>query len=158
MQASKSYTQDCKSFVLRRDTNSFLILVINFYVSAFDGTLSVKNLYNATSEISDKWLSLGIQLDMEPHILRSIQSRNSLSQDECRQEMFEVWLHSDLDASWEKLLVALGTLKYHRLAQSVKIRYADIYMKQCGMSSSFAVIWCNCNDVELHPKILTEPI
>ena len=66
--------------------------------------------------------------------------------------MFEVWLHSDLNASWEKVIDALDTMEYHRLAQKVKTEYADVYMaqKQHGMSSSFAVIQ-GC-------VMLTEPV
>ena len=91
---------------------------------AFDASLSVKNLFNATSKVHD-WYTLGIQLDIEPCRLKDIQSSN-LSQDNHRQEMFEVWLQSDPNASWEKLIRALDNMKYHRLSESVKTNYADV--------------------------------
>ena len=67
---------------------------------------------------------------MEPHTLRAIESRSNSSPDKCRHEMFEVWRHSDLNASWEKLVDALDTMEYHSLAQSVKRDYADVYNAQ----------------------------
>ena len=103
---------------------------------AFDTSLSVKNLFNATREISHDWYFLGLQLGLELDVLSSIQSRTSLSQDECCQEMFEVWLHIDLNASWEKLVDALDTMKCHRLAGSIKTEYADAKKEQ-GMLSPF---------------------
>ena len=102
-------------------------LIINFYVSAFDASLSSKNLFNATSEISDKWYTLGVQLDIKSHNLRSIESHGTFSVDKCRHEMFDVWIQSDPNASWEKLVEALNTMDYHCLAQSVQTKYADVY-------------------------------
>lgn len=98
--------------------------------SAFDVGLSVKNLINATVEVHD-WYSLGIQLDIKPYTLKGIQS-NCVSQDNCRQEMFTIWLRIDPNASWEKLIDALEKMSYHCLAQSVKKTYADVCAAQKG--------------------------
>ena len=50
--------------------------------------------------------------------------------------MFEVWLCIDSNASWEKLVDALDTMKCHRLARSIKTEYADAKKEQ-GMLSPF---------------------
>ena len=79
-------------------------------------------------EVTD-WFSLGIQLDIKPCTLKSIQC-NGLSQDNCRQEMFHIWLRSDPNASWEALLGALHKMEYRRLAQSVEHNYVNVYKAQ----------------------------
>jgi len=98
------------------------------FFSAFDASLSVKNAFNATVEVTD-WFSLGIQLDIKPCTLKSIQC-SGLSQDNCRQEMFDIWLRSDPNASWEVLIDALHKMKYHCLAQSVEQTYVNVYKAQ----------------------------
>ena len=110
--------------------NCKLVVFIPLFL-AFDASLSVKNLFNATSEVHD-WYTLGIQLDIKPCTLKDIQS-NGLSQDNRRQEMFDVWLQSDPNASWEKLIHALDNMKYCCLAVSVKTNYADIAQRQQGI-------------------------
>ena len=71
-------------------------------------------------------------MDIKPHVLKYIKSNGSFSLDDCRQEMFEVWLQNDPSASWEKLVDALDTMEYHHLAQSVKTKYAAAYNAQMG--------------------------
>ena len=69
--------------------------------------------------------------------------------------MFEVWLQSDQNASWEKLIVALDTMEYHCLAQSVKTEYADIFnaQKEYGTYVKLFCCYSTFNDqikIKLH--------
>lgn len=88
------------------------------------------------------WYTLGLQLGIKTHTLRDIQQNNGLSPDNRRQEMFDVWLRSDPNASWEKLIGALETMEYCRLARSVKTKYADVYsaQKEQGMFQEYICI------------------
>lgn len=44
--------------------------------------------------------------------------------------MFDIWLRSDPNASWEVLIDALYKMKYRCLAQSVEQTYANVYKAQ----------------------------
>ena len=107
----------------------------------FDASPSVRNFFNATTEVND-WYTLGLQLGIKTHTLRDIQQNYGLSQDNRRQEMFDVWLRSDPSASWEKLIDALDTMEYCCLARSVKTKYADVYsaQKEQGMFQKYICI------------------
>jgi len=44
--------------------------------------------------------------------------------------MFDIWLRSDPNASWEVLIDALHKMKYRCLAQSMEQTYANVYNEQ----------------------------
>ena len=55
----------------------------------------------------DDWFLAGIQLGVEEYELRTIEQNYSKDSKRCKYEMFIVWLKSDPNASYEKLVKAL---------------------------------------------------
>ena len=83
--------------------------------------LSLKNLTNALSEVSD-WEGLGIQLDINFTKLREISKDRSTSE-ERKRVMLQFWLGSGAKPSWKKLLSALCKMDLKRVAEEIEREY-----------------------------------
>ena len=83
--------------------------------------LSIKNLTNALSGVVD-CEGLGIQLEIDYHELQKI-FKDLPTTEERKRAVMNLWLESNIGASWEKLLTALQKMKLSRIAQDIENEY-----------------------------------
>ena len=72
--------------------------------------------------VAPDWWSLGVQLGLPLDRLRSIQYNNVQypdSSSRCLTDMFDWWLKSDCDTSYENLATALSAIRRRDLALDV---------------------------------------
>jgi hypothetical protein len=69
----------------------------------------VKNLSNVLVEVME-WDQLGINLDLKPFKLKEIGKNKPGDIAGCRLALIDLWLRSDINASWQKLTEALEKL------------------------------------------------
>ena len=69
-----------------------------------------------------KWRELGVQLlnEKDVHFLDEIKTNHPQNVRECCTEMFEEWLKTRLDASWDQLCNALITIDLPVAAKQIK--------------------------------------
>ena len=83
----------------------------------------MKLLVDAVRNVSD-WHSLGSHLDLTMSKLKQLQSiHHAHGEERIKAEMFDVWLKSCPDASWDKLVTALNEIGEKRVANKVESRY-----------------------------------
>jgi len=74
------------------------------------GKPKLKHLCNyVVRKVAVKWKVLGIQLDVDKDTLDIIKRDNSHSCEDCCREMFEKWLETKAEPTWNKLIKALMT-------------------------------------------------
>ena len=103
--------------------------IIKLLSPAADAVLSVKNLFNATKEITN-WYTLGLQLDIPTHKLQSIQ-HDHRTLENSKHEMLHFWVHSDPEASWGKLATAVEKMEFRRISERIRDNY--IPLSQCSV-------------------------
>ena len=72
--------------------------------------------------VAPDWWSLGVQLGLPLDRLRSIQYNNVQypdSSSQCLTDMFDWWLKSDCDSTYENLAIALSAIGRRNLALEV---------------------------------------
>ena len=59
--------------------------------------------------VASKWYRLGVELfdEREEHKLDTIKVNHKNDADECCFEMFRVWLQTDINATWSRIVEAL---------------------------------------------------
>lgn len=72
----------------------------------------MKNLSNVLVEVID-WNQLGVNLDMKSHKLKEIDKNKRGHTGDCRLALVDLWLRTDVYASWEKLIEALRKMEEH---------------------------------------------
>ena len=70
-------------------------------------------------QVARKWYDLGIQLSLNVDELDIIEANNPRDIKRCCTQMYQHWLNSDLQASREKLAMALQHIGYHTLAERI---------------------------------------
>ena len=56
------------------------------------------------------WRQLGVQLEIEDHLLRIIEKDHPRDCEECCSKMLQQWLDSNSSASWEVLASAVNAM------------------------------------------------
>ena len=85
-----------------------------------DTKLTVRNLVNQTTEVND-WYMMGVQVDVEPTVLKEIEETCPMSVNKRKTELFDHWLRTDVEASWEKLATGLDDMQTHKvLAERIR--------------------------------------
>ena len=85
--------------------------------------LSVNNLISALTEVDD-WETLGLKLDVTWSIIKQIaKNRNNKESHLCKADLFDHWLKSATDASWEKVVTALEEMNSQVIASEIKNTY-----------------------------------
>ena len=79
--------------------------------------------------MTNKWQELGIQLGVEENKLRAIRQQYGGDVNECRREMFTVWLETTLIASRQQLINSLRTnaVAEIHMAEQYKTYIHDTY-------------------------------
>ena len=73
--------------------------------------------------VADKWRDIGVHL-LHPTLINSrvlevIAADHPHSVEGCCKSMFEKWLNTQKDASWNQLVEAIKSIKLHTLASSL---------------------------------------
>ena len=85
-------------------------------------TLTVRNISNILVEVVN-WYQFGIALGMKSYKLEEIRHNRMGDVQLSKLSMFDIWLRSDLKASWEKIADALRELGLDVLAEKVLAEY-----------------------------------
>ena len=112
-------------------------------MSSADPTLTHKNVLNALKDVVE-WKSLGVQLDVSAPKIKEIDVNNRGQVAECRYDLVQFWLESDLSCSWKKLIDALKSIGKSVLAEEIRTTYCTKYQGQIvgsvGPSHTFSVV------------------
>ena len=87
-----------------------------------DPTLTLKNVLNAVKDVVE-WKSLGVQLDIKGPKIKEIDFNNRGQVAECRHDLVQFWLESDVSCSWKKLIDALKSIDHPVLAKEIRTTY-----------------------------------
>ena len=84
----------------------------------------LRDLYDhVVPSVADKWRDLGVKLlhptQIEQRVLEVIAADHPHSVENCCKSMFEKWLNTQEDASWQQLLEALHTMQLNYLAEQI---------------------------------------
>ena len=91
-----------------------------------DPTLIHKNVLIALKDVVE-WKSLGVQLDISAPKIKEIDINNRGQVADCRHDLVQFWLESDVSCSWEKLIDALESIGKSVLAEEIRITYRPMY-------------------------------
>ena len=74
------------------------------------------------SQVASHWRALGAQLLQEEsvHKLKNIKANYPHDVEKCCSEMFECWLETNTEASWDTLIVALEQIGQNAVAANIK--------------------------------------
>ena len=98
-------------------------------------SLSVRVLTNELVEVYD-WEKLGLNLGIKKYKLREIKKNRSDELSLCKLDLFDLWLRSDITASWQKMIGAVKQLgEYEELVVSLSETYLGIKTSEW---------WCVC--------------
>ena len=87
--------------------------------------LNVRNISNALVAVTD-WYNLGVALGIQPHKLDTIRINHHGTVNHCKFNLYDLWLRTDLDASWSKLARALSEAGETKAAATVREKYLGI--------------------------------
>ena len=83
----------------------------------------LKDMMNELTDLSwEEFTALALQLDVKKATLDKIED-DKKKVDGRKLEAMDKWLKQDVDASWEKIVDALETVKMNTLAGSVRAKY-----------------------------------
>ncbi len=73
------------------------------------------------------WETLGAGLGIKPYKLQAIERNKRGDTAQCKLAMFDVWLRSDTNASWEKLIEALREMgdDYNIIRENIESKYGQ---------------------------------
>ena len=74
--------------------------------------------------VADKWRDIGVHL-LHPTLIRNralevIAADHPHSVEECCKSMFEKWLNTQKDASWNQLVEAIKAIELHAFASTLE--------------------------------------
>ena len=101
--------------------NSLLVVIMH----TGDDRPILRDLYDhVVPSVADKWRDLGVKLLhptlIEQRVLEVIAADHPHSVENCCKSMFEKWLNTQEDASWQQLLEALQTMQLNYLAEQIE--------------------------------------
>ena len=83
-----------------------------------DPTLTHKNIYNALKDVVD-WKLLAMQLEIKVTKIEEIDVNNRGQVAQCRFDLIQFWLESDVSCSWKKLVDAIRKMDKNVLANKI---------------------------------------
>lgn len=98
---------------------------------------SSRLLLKELSSVSD-WFMLGVYLKLEVSELRKVQAQFN-SVERCKLEMFDIWLRTCPNASWELVASALNCLREDSLASTLRQKYSTPVMTPKHKSEVYVI-------------------
>ena len=74
-----------------------------------------------------KWKSLGVELEISAAKIKEIDYNNRGQIAECKHDMVQFWLESDILCSWKKLIDALILNDQSVLAEEIRNTYCHMF-------------------------------
>ena len=102
---------------------SHLTPVMSLYA---DPTFTLRNVLNALKDVMD-WKSLGDQLNINAPKINEIEVNNQRQVADCRRDLVQFWLESDVSCSWKKLIDTLKAIDQSVLAEEIRTTYCPTY-------------------------------
>ena len=84
----------------------------------------IYELQSALERVID-WELLGLHLRLPYYEIQSIRMESYRSIDDCKLKLFDLWLRSDVDASWQIVIDALKEMRHNRLATIIQTKYCN---------------------------------
>ena len=107
-----------------------LVMLMMMSLNTTDYVFNQKNILRQLDVVVD-WKSLGIELDISSVRLNEIEVNNPGMVGACKGAMVEVWLATDVGASWSKLadaLVAVGQNVRAELVRGLGRQAGELYL------------------------------
>ena len=82
----------------------------------------MKNLSNILVEVVN-WYQLGINLNIKGYKLEEIRRNKHGDIAMCKMALIDLWLRSDIKASWEKLVEVLEEMDEAKTVEKIRIKY-----------------------------------
>ena len=82
----------------------------------------LKALMNELKFVSD-WHSLGVNLDLNHHLLKGIENNYSGNDQRCMTEVLICWLDNTTNPTWEAVFEALRLMGEHAVAAIIQRKY-----------------------------------
>ena len=84
--------------------------LITFIPLVVNSQPKLKDLYNLiTPEYATNWRNIGILLGIKKNTLDGIEQNCSSNVSWCCNELLEIWLENDADASWKKIIKVIDS-------------------------------------------------
>ena len=88
-----------------------LISCVNHFCSSAASTpLTVKEIQNELKEMTAEWYQLGVQLEIPPATLNTLEHDHPLDARRCMTEVITRWLQNAPECSWAKLAKAVEAM------------------------------------------------
>ena len=87
-------------------------------------TFTYKNVVKALKDLVE-WKELGVQLDISAPKIEEIDVNNRGQVADCRRDLVQFWLESDVSCSWKKLIDALENIHKPVLAKKIRRKYCQ---------------------------------
>ena len=84
---------------------------------------TLRQLVSVLSNIAYLWYDLGIQLDIDPDVLKNIGKSKHFEQNDCMRRMLEKWLQKYPENGWDDIVRALKELDRNDIALTVTRKY-----------------------------------
>ena len=99
-----------------------LISCVNYFCSSAASTpLTVKDIQNELKEMTAEWYQLGVQLEIPPATLNTLECDHPHDARRCMTEVITRWLQNAPECSWAKLAKAVGAMGgYAALAERLR--------------------------------------
>lgn len=86
-------------------------------------------MINALKNIVE-WKLLGVQLEINASNLKEIEANNRGQVANCKCDLVQLWLESDVTSSWKKLIDALKIMEKSVLVAEIITTYCPMYQGQ----------------------------
>ena len=101
----------------------------------------MRNLTNQLVEVV-RWYELGVALGIPAYKLDSINQNHRGDVSRCKMGMLDIWLRSDLEASWEKLAKALVTQDSDTVADKIRVECLGFQPGIATILNFFIIMLC----------------
>uniref|UniRef100_A0A1X7UER7 Death domain-containing protein n=1 Tax=Amphimedon queenslandica TaxID=400682 RepID=A0A1X7UER7_AMPQE len=91
--------------------------------------LTIRDLVDIVRVLKDckfqtiKWFDLGLYLGLIHNDLKVIETNYPRDTEQCLRECLAKWLTDDIEATWDKLAIAVGEVKETTVAEYIKEQY-----------------------------------
>ena len=123
--------------------NTNLISRVNFFCfSAASTPLTVKKIQNELREMTAEWYQLGVQLEIPPATLNTIERDHPRDAQRCMTEVITRWLRNATECSWAKLAQAVEAMGgYVALAEKLTQKTSQgKYQHLCTYIATFYTV------------------
>ena len=97
-----------------------MILFSSFCFPVASTPLTLKGIQNELREMTAEWYQLGIQLEIPPATMNTIERDHPYDARRCMTEVISTWLRNSPECSWAKLAKAVEAMGYAALVERLR--------------------------------------